>query len=223
MQAVILAAGKGTRMGELTRNQQKVLLKKRGSDFSMLENNLRNLPDEIDKAIIVVGFKQDSVRKAIGDLYDGKEIIYVQQKELKGTAHALSLCEEYLSGKFLVLMGDDVYQKADLEKLIEQDLGILVKLQEEDRQTDFLAPIEQDKNGNAVSVVERQQAKKEMLINTGAYVLDKRFFELPMRKAGNKTEEYGLPQTFMQMRDKDIKIVYATSWKKITTPEDLKL
>lgn len=187
----------------------------------MLENNLHNLPNEIDKVIIVVGFKKDSVREAIGDTHDGREIVYVEQKELKGTAHALSLCKEHLSGKFLVIMGDDIYSKGDLERLTKEELGILVIEVQESSEVDFLAPIEQDESGNAVAVVERQRAKKGMLVNTGAYVMDERFFGLPLQLAGNKTEEFGLPQTLMLLRESGIKVVLATNWKKITTPEDL--
>jgi dTDP-glucose pyrophosphorylase len=62
-----------------------------------------------------------------------------------------------------------------------------------------------------------------MLANTGAYVLDSRIFEYPSVPAEEGSKEFGLPQTIVTMvqaGDK-FKIVPATWWKNVTSPEDL--
>src|SRR3989344_405602 len=107
MQAVILAAGLGTRMGALTRNTPKPLLKIQ--DRTLLEHNLTAMPDEIDEVVLVVGYLDDQIRNFVGKEFLGKKITYVHQEKLRGTGHALSMCKGVLQDRFLVMNGDDLY------------------------------------------------------------------------------------------------------------------
>jgi len=60
MQAIILAAGRGTRMGELTNDLPKPLLKISGRPI--LEYTLANLPREIDEVILVIGYHGHKIK-----------------------------------------------------------------------------------------------------------------------------------------------------------------
>lgn len=222
MQAVILAAGLGTRMGQLTKTVPKALLKIQ--DKTILEHNLAELPDEVDEVILVVGYLGEQIRKSIGEKFLGKSIRYVSQTELKGTAHALFLCRNLLHGRFLVLMGDDLYDRKDLEKLFASDLGVLAwELRSDDLLSGYQALVKTDKDGKLVDIIERQPAEKGALVNTGAYLLNDKLFEYELVAAGQPAGEYGLPQTFLQMvRDGAIfKVVKAEFWHKIASPVDL--
>ncbi|MCL5436004.1 MAG: NTP transferase domain-containing protein, partial [Patescibacteria group bacterium] len=99
MQAVILAAGLGTRMGSLTKERPKPLLTI--ENRTLLEHNLLALPKEIDEVVLVVGYLKDQVMAAVGQEFLGKKIRYVVQEELLGTGHALSQCKDVLCGRFL--------------------------------------------------------------------------------------------------------------------------
>ncbi|TSA45105.1 nucleotidyltransferase family protein [bacterium] len=224
MQAVILAAGLGTRMGELTKDCPKPLLKIQ--DLTLLEHNLKSLPPEIDEVVLVVGYLAEKIKHQIGDEFLGKKIVYVQQKELKGTGHALSMCKAALNGRFLVLMGDDLYEKDDLAELARHPLGILVlELDSDELTSDRQALVKVDAQGRLLDIIERQPAHKGMLVNVGAYVLDKRYFDFPLAEAGNKTAEFGLPQTMLQMvkLGAQFDIVKAHWWHKVAGPDDLKI
>ncbi len=222
MQAVILAAGLGTRMKELTVDTPKPLLKI--GEKTLLEYKLQNLPDEIDEVVLVIGYLGDQIKSAFNGKFRGRKITYVEQKELKGTGHALSLCKPFLAGRFLVLMGDDLYAKEDLEKLVSYPLSVLGCELKEDISGVKRAEIKTDASGRVTEIDENSPARKGMLENAAAYVLDESYFEYPLKPADSNSKEFGLPQTMAQMvRDgKDIKIVRATWWKKVTCPEDLR-
>lgn len=224
MQVVILAAGLGTRMGDLTKIIPKPLLKI--EDQTLLERNLQALPSEIDEVVLVVGFLADQIRELIGDYSNNKKVTYVLQTELKGTGHALSLCKDLLRDRFLVLMGDDLYKKSDLEELIKHPLGILVlELQSDDLTQSRHAIVKIDEQGQVLDILERQSGKKGMLVNVGAYILDTSYFDHPLVRAGVPATEFGLPQTMLQMVKDGAKfdIIHATWWHKVATPEDLYL
>ena len=221
MQAVILAAGLGTRMKELTKDTPKSLLKSGGE--RLLDHKLKNLPAGVEEVVIVVGYLGDEIRSALGDSFSGIPIKYVVQNELKGTGHALSLCEPVIKDRFLVLMGDDLYKKEDLEKLVKFPLAISAYELVDASGGGRWAELVQGGKGELLNIAEKQIARPGMLVSTGAHSLDERFFKYPLQLAGNGTEELGLPQTiaYMAKAGEDVRIVKASWWKNITEPEDL--
>lgn len=215
MQAVILAAGRGVRMGVLTENCPKPMLPIGGKP--KLEYSLRALPDAITEIILIVGYRGEMIREYFGDMFEGKPIRYVEQAELNGTGATIHLLKDIVRGKFLVVMGDDLYQKADLEKMLGYDLAVLACEMEDSSQFGVL---EIDSEGKLVKIVEKPHNPEDKLVNTGAYVLNEHFFEYPLVPISEK--EFGLPQTLIQMRDKyDIAVERTKVWFPIGTPEAL--
>lgn len=207
-------------MGDLTKDIPKPLLQ--NGDATLIEHKLKNLPPEVGEVVIVVGFLGDMIKAALGNEQDGLPISYVEQKELKGTGHAVSLCEPVLRERFLVLMGDDLYAKSDLEELSRHPLAVLAWESpgtEEGRKTGELIS---GPRGELLRIVEARPTKKGMLLNTGAYSLDRRFFNYPLQPAG-LNGELGLPQTLAHMAEsgEEVRIVKARWWKNITEPGDL--
>ncbi|MFA5777188.1 MAG: sugar phosphate nucleotidyltransferase [Parcubacteria group bacterium] len=220
MQAVILAAGKGTRMNHLTENNNKTMLEVGGKPI--LEYKLDILPDEIDEIIFVIGYHGDMIKKYFGSKFKNKKIKYVVQKKLNGTGGAVYRTKDLIKGKFLVLMGDDLYGKKDLEKLIKYDLAVLGYEVENPGQ---FGVIRVDKNGDMVEVIEApHKTRKYRLANTAVYVLNKDFFKYKLVPKKPGDFEYGLPQTMASMaKEHRIKVVKASAWHQITCPEDLTL
>jgi len=223
VQAVILAAGLGTRMGELTKDCPKPLLTIQNK--SLLEHGFASLPDSVDEVVLVVGYLGVLIKQLIGESHGGRRVRYVEQRELKGTGHALSLCKGILKGSFLVLMGDDLYQKEDLEEMVRDGLSMLVLEIKEDKPKAQFALVTTDGQGQPLDIKEKQPGKKGDLANCGAYVLDERYFALPLVPAKNNSDEYGLPQTMLQLLKKGVefRLVKANFWHKVTGPEDLEL
>ena len=69
MQAVILAAGRGVRMGALTESTPKPMLQIKGR--TLLEYKLAALPEEVDEVIIVVGYLGGMIQSHFGGEYNG--------------------------------------------------------------------------------------------------------------------------------------------------------
>lgn len=217
MQAVILAAGRGTRMGELTNGTPKPLLKISGRPI--LEYTLENLPSEIDEVIFVIGYLGHKIKNHFGKKHQGRELQYMWQLSPSGTGGALFQIRKALHGKFIVLMGDDLYHRKDLKKILKHDLAVLVK--EIDEPSRF-GVIETDASGHLLQIVEKPVEPKSNLVNAGVYVLDSRIFTYPLVPVyGGK--EFGLPQTLAQMADNHkIKVVRAEVWHPNTKGEDLR-
>lgn len=220
MQAVILAAGFGTRMGALTKNTPKPMLKISGKN--LLELKINNLPKEIDEVILVVGYKSDVIKKYFKDSFNGRKISYIEDKFLTGTANALWQAKNILKDKFLVMMGDDIYSKSSIAECAKNSFSICCKVSNPKNRGDRV--ILKNKNiSEFITQVKNLELKKPSdLVFTGMYCLTKEFFKFKPVKLKTK-EEWGLPQTLLKVAKKrKIKIIKTDYWLQITSPEDLK-
>jgi NDP-sugar pyrophosphorylase family protein len=216
MQAVIFAAGKGTRLRPLTHKKPKPMLEVAGRPI--LEYLLDSLPSSIDEVIIVVGFLSNRIKDFFGQEYKGRRIHYAIQKEQLGTFDALLTAEPYLKvNPFLCLVGDDFYNKKDLENLMKYDLAILVI--EKDDPGRFNICIEKDGFLNDIISKPDNDSNKN-LIFTGACVLTKEIFK--ERIIYNNQNEQSLPHTMVSLSKRyPIRMIHANFWHSITYPDDL--
>ena len=112
--AIILAAGKGTRMKS---KRYKVLHEVAGKP--MIEHVLTNVKESgVDQVVTVVGHGADEVKETLGH-----QSLYSFQAEQLGTAHAVKTAQDHLSSKegtTLVVCGDTPLITAEtLQALIE--------------------------------------------------------------------------------------------------------
>ncbi len=98
--AIILAAGKGTRMKS---KKYKVLHEVAGK--SMIEHVLNNVKQSgVNQIVTIVGHGAESVKETLGN-----QSLYSFQEEQLGTAHAVKMAEEHLANKegtTIVVCGD---------------------------------------------------------------------------------------------------------------------
>ncbi len=217
MLAVILAAGKGTRLLPLTENTPKTLVNI--CDKTLMVRILEALPDQVTRIVIVVGYLGEKIEAAIGTEWKGTPVAYVTQVPLDGTATALRLTESHVDGKFLVVNGDDIYAKRDLEHLIGHDVGILVQHTPEQIPTSALL----NEQGCLEGLEKDPPAHEPHIRVCGAYILDERFFKYaPVTVDVRGTTEYGLPHTLVAMsKDICVKAEEATFWIPVGTPDEL--
>ncbi len=217
MQCVILAAGRGTRMGNLTDETPKPMLLVSGKP--MLAHKINMLPDSVEEVVLVVGYKKEVIMEYFGSEWNGRKISYAEQVELNGTAGAIHLVKDMVHGRFLVTMGDDLYLKEDMERLMKHPLALLGY-----RTTNAASfgLVTLDEKGDLAKVVERPHDFSEGLVNTGAYVLNEDFFRYPPVRISET--EFGLPQTLVLMgRDVSVKVEVTDRWLPVGNPEDLEI
>jgi NDP-sugar pyrophosphorylase family protein len=117
--AVLLAAGKGSRLGELTENFPKPLLEVGGRPIIVhILDGL--LAAGIDDVTIVTGHAASVLEREIGNGGNsGLQIRYERQEALDGTARALALAREHLAGdQFFFGWGDVLVQPHDYRAVI---------------------------------------------------------------------------------------------------------
>lgn len=116
MKAVILAAGKGTRMKELTAELPKPMLRVQGQPI--LEHILRGLKAAgIRECFIVTGFRADVIESYFGDgsKWDVK-ISYGRQVVQDGTGKAPELAKDFVGPSPFILTYGDILVKPDTYK-----------------------------------------------------------------------------------------------------------
>ena len=228
MQAVILAAGRGTRMGALTDSTPKPMLQVAGK--TLLEHKLDALPADVDEIIMVVGHMGGVIQSHFGGVYlprdaagkagGDKRILYVEQDNPQGgTAEALWLARDFLHDKFFVINGDNIYAEADMVECAKYEWAVLVQK----RDKVLTGAVLVDDKGLVQGIAENtEHTGTSGYANTGLYVLDMRIFEYPAVPKAKGSTELGLPQTMMQAtKDISIQAVEASLWIEIKEPDDL--
>ncbi|MBU0728170.1 MAG: NTP transferase domain-containing protein [Proteobacteria bacterium] len=190
--AIILAAGKGTRMKSA---RAKVLHEVFFSP--MLHHVIDSVNGcEIQKVIVVTGYKRESVESSLS----GYKVDTVVQKEQLGTGHAVLSCREELddfSGTALILCGDTPLirpqtLKAMLEFHGKTQTVLSVMTTVLDNPQNY-GRIVSDKSGNLVGIVEEKDAdektKKIKEINAGIYCVDLDFLWSALEMVGTDNKQ----------------------------------
>ncbi|WP_342710020.1 phosphocholine cytidylyltransferase family protein [Bradyrhizobium sp. B124] len=121
--AIILAAGLGSRLRPLTDLRPKPLVEVNGT--AILHNALRSLDAVgVEEVTIVVGYRKDAIEYACGRRFGTLEINYVDSPAFDSTGSAYSLWlarDTLLSGDCYVLEGDVFFELDVLRYLMKGD------------------------------------------------------------------------------------------------------
>lgn len=115
--ALIMAGGFGTRLGSLTKNTPKPMLKVGGQP--LLEHILIHLRDhDVTTAYISTHFRADRIKQHIGNgSRFGMEIHYLYEELPLGTAGAISMLPPIQNT--LLMMNGDILTEVDLKAMLE--------------------------------------------------------------------------------------------------------
>ena len=213
MQAVILAAGKSTRMHPLTVSTPKPLLKV--ANTPVMEYQLEALRGIVDEIIVVVGFGKEQIEgyleRVVKAARPSFRVTTVTQKKQEGTLHALLCAEPLLKDKFIVMGGDDIYTRQDMLACAQR--SPCVSAAEVGQPGNFGVLVTEGEK--VVSIIEKPAgAKGKAFVNTGLYCMDRSVFKEKPRKS--KRGEYELTDLV-----KGFNWHKASFWQPIGYPWDL--
>ena len=180
--AIILAGGEGTRFNQGKPSlKPKVLYKVNGKLMIIYSLDLLKKIG-VGEVVIVVGYKGDEIRKALGEKYK-----YALQENPLGTGDAVSKGLEKISGEnknVIVLYGADIYSEETItrviSKQIEDSLIITFVTMKLEKPAGF-GRIVRDKVGSIKAIVEDKVATEEQKkineVNDGCYIFNKDWLE----------------------------------------------
>lgn len=122
MQAIILAAGMGKRLKQLTENNTKCMVKV--NDISIIERTLAILEKKgLSRIIIVVGYEGQKLIDFIGSLNIKTNIIFIWNRDYEKTnnIYSLSLAKDYLCMENTLLLESDIVFEESIIDLIIND------------------------------------------------------------------------------------------------------
>jgi NDP-sugar pyrophosphorylase family protein len=214
MDAVILAAGLGTRLRPHTLLTPKPLLKVR--DRPILDWILGALPPSVDRIVVVVHHLAEQVEDYCRSQKRFARWSTVFQEKPQGTGDALRQCRKHVDANhFLVLNGDDLFGARDLKALAEKPAGVLVHPVDEPRKFGiaFLKP-----DGTLEKLVEKPPLEGRHLANTGAYVFPREVFDIEIQLSARG--EYEITDYVSALaRLRPFHVVEAKFWLPIGTEE----
>jgi NDP-sugar pyrophosphorylase family protein len=174
MKALILAAGEGTRLGELTRDRPKPMLPLGGRP--VLEHLVALLRHYgVTDIAINLHYRPEAIVQYLGDgTRFGVSITYSFEERLLGSAGAARRLDWFLSERFLVLYGD-VLTDMNLLKLMEQhgarrSLATIALYRVPDPERCGIVQLDDD--DRVICFVEKPAAAIGNLANAGIYVLE---------------------------------------------------
>lgn len=154
MQAIILAAGMGRRLGELTKGNTKCMVQVNG--VSLIDRTLCQLTQiSLTRVIIVIGYEGQKLKSYVGGNYKGLKIEYVENPiyDKTNNIYSLSLAKKYLCEDDTLLIESDLIFDDSLFPLIVNDTypnlalvakyetwmdGTMVRLDEENNIINFI-------------------------------------------------------------------------------------
>lgn len=180
-QAVILAAGQGTRLRPLTLTRPKPLVHVAGRP--LLEYTFAVLPDTITDVVIVVGYLGDQIREYVGHSYYGKRVTYADQGPIQSTGGALVSALNQLQDRFLVMNADDLHGQDAIGRMFNRELALLATISETPEK---FGALEVHDDGTLRAIEEKPERSKTNLVNTGVMLLDQRIFSYDVPRVGDE-------------------------------------
>lgn len=210
MQAVILAAGAGTRLKPLTLDIPKAMIPINGKP--MLQIILEQVKSVgVTEVVIIVHYLKDKIINYFGDGSKfGLKIKYVEQKEIKGTADAVLCAEPYATDKkFFLIFCDSLFETDLLKRLLKhRSNGVFTCREVKDPSRFGILMIEGKK---VVKFIEKPDHPPSHLASFSVFIMPREIFEACKQiKVGPKGELW-LTDAIQLLIDKGITFEYEVS------------
>lgn len=226
MEAVVLAAGEGTRLRPLTESRPKALVEVAGTPI--LTHCFEELAGlGVEEVVVVVGYRGQEIVDRYGSEFEGIPLTYVRQSERRGVAHALRSAREEVAGTFVLMFGDYVFG-TDLGKLVERHrstgaAGTLL-VDDVDRETAKGHGVCEFVDGDLVGITEKPADPPSTLVTTGCFVFEPVVFPACEVITPSDRGEYELPAAvdLLLYAGHEVELVRADDWLvNVNRPADV--
>ncbi len=222
MKAVVLVAGKGTRMEPLTSDCPKVML--RVANKPILEHIVNSAIEAgIEGFVFITGYLEEQIKEYFGDGSKwGVSIDYVHQKEQLGTANAIGYAKGHVEEAFLVLNGDMLIGQEDLKALLSRTEEAVICVKEVENPSDF--GVLEVENNKVLKIIEKPKNPPTNLANAGIYLFRESIFDFIDRTQPSVRKEFEITDSLQMLIDSGAAVGYNPlegRWIDIGYPWDL--
>jgi UDP-N-acetylglucosamine diphosphorylase / glucose-1-phosphate thymidylyltransferase / UDP-N-acetylgalactosamine diphosphorylase / glucosamine-1-phosphate N-acetyltransferase / galactosamine-1-phosphate N-acetyltransferase len=225
--AVVLAAGRGTRMRELTVSRPKPMMEVSGRP--VLSYILEGLRDAgVRKILIVIGYKKEVVMNHFGDGSElGVEIVYAEQIRQDGTGKVVELAKDFCGSEPFILSYGDILVDASSYRLLtrpgDADIVITVRYTEDASKG---GAVYVNEKFEVIDLREKQLPEEATTswYNAGVYSFNSTIFSYVARLQKSPRGEYELTDAIraMALDGRKVKAVEIKGyWADVRDPEVL--
>jgi NDP-sugar pyrophosphorylase family protein len=234
MKAIVLAAGRGKRLKEVTAPVNKCMLK--FNERHLIEYSLESASlGNVDEIIIVVGYRAEDIINTFGINYKGTRIRYVFQEEQAGLVNAIEQCREALDGAdFILHLADELLINPRPMEMIRafQDRDLFVvcgatRVADRDLIKRTYAVIYNPESSQIYRLVEKPRNPFNDIMGTGNCVFRHEILDfIPFTPTHYVRKEKELPDLIQCAIDDGMEVqlfFIATQYININTQEDIEL
>ena len=226
LKVIIPMAGIGKRMGPLTRQRPKALV--RLTDRRLLDHVL-NIFEELERTysleyIFIIGYLGEQIRSYMQETYPHKKITYAVQERPLGQSHAVSLAADAVSGPVLLTYCDTI-NRVDFSFLTHGNVDGVASVHEvDDPRRHGVAVVAPDRL--ITKLIEKPKSLEHTAALTGLYYFSEgkeliKAIETQMRRDASLNNEYYLADAInILLQDgMRLKAEHVLQWIDAGTPE----
>jgi len=228
MKGIILHGGYGTRLRPLTHTGPKQLIPVANKPIS--QHALEDLIEAgINQITIVLGNAHpEKVKEHYGDGSKfGAKIIYINQGEPRGIAHAIGLCEQNMQNQpFIVYLGDNLIKggiKEFTQHFQTSNHDAMILLCEVQNPQRF-GVAKFDENGKLAALMEKPKQPSSNYALTGIYFFKPTIFDMIRRLKPSGRGELEITEAIQLLLENGYNVDYQIVngwWKDTGAPEDI--
>lgn len=230
MRAILISAGRGTRLLPLTKNTPKCLIHV-GNGDTILENQIKTLRESgIEDISIITGYLTEQIEAKVKDI-KGIEIIYNPFYDEANNLYSLWMAKWRMDEEIITINGDNIFYPEVIEELMEREEDIVMAISKEDEydDDDMKVSLKGDRVVKVGKNLELQEVDGESVgiikfTKKGAQILKDQLEE--MVKSGKHREDFYLA-AIQKIIDKNITVNYheidSGKWQEMDFHQDVDL
>ena len=232
MKALVLAAGRGSRLGEETTDSNKCML--RLFDKPLVQYSLENaVRAGVSEIVVVVGYRAEEVINGFGIDFHGTRVQYVIQENPRGLVHAIETAAPAIGHEdFMLLLADEILWQphhAEMVKMYDElglfgVCGVVRETKQEEIQKTY-ALIEDEASHRIHRLIEKPRRPARDIRGTGNCIFRRAIIDyVPLTPINQSRGEKELPDLIQCAIDdgEDVRSFdIGDGYVNINTPDDI--